>query len=148
MEGAILRGPQGTLYGARSMGGTVRVITKQANLSSFEGSAHVGMSKTSGAGRSNVTGDTVLNIPLIADKVALRVSGFYDRQGGYFKRSYCTDPASAGVTCFPLTGGGQLTTVDDVGAVEGSGAAASLTIKVNDKISKQTIAPTARFAVE
>ena len=131
----VLRGPQGTLYGARSMGGTVRIITKQANLSTFEGSAHVGMGKTSGAGRSNVTGDTVLNIPLIQDKVALRVSGFYDRQGGYFKRSYCTDPATAGVTCFPLTGGSQLTTVDDVGAVESSGAAASLTIKVNDNFT-------------
>jgi outer membrane receptor protein involved in Fe transport len=131
----VLRGPQGSLYGARSMGGTVRIITKQANLSTFEGQAHVGMSKTSGAGRANVTGDAVLNIPLITDKVALRVSGFYDRQAGYFKRSYCTDPATAGISCFPLSGGGQTTTVEDVGATESSGAAASLTIKVNDNFT-------------
>ena len=131
----VLRGPQGSLYGARSMGGTVRIITKQANLSTVEGQAHVGIGQTSGAARANVTGDGVLNIPLITDKVALRVSGFYDRQAGYFKRSYCTDPATAGVTCFPLSGGGQTTTVEDVGATESSGAAASLTIKVNDNFT-------------
>jgi len=131
----VLRGPQGSLYGARSMGGTVRIITKQANLSTVEGQAHVGIGQTSGAARANVTGDAVLNIPLITDKVALRVSGFYDRQAGYFKRSYCTDPATAGVTCFPLSGGGQTTTVEDVGATESSGAAASLTIKVNDNFT-------------
>ncbi len=128
----VLRGPQGTLYGARSMGGTIRVITKQANLNTFEGEAHVGLGKTSGAGRANYSADTVLNIPLIADKVALRVSGFSDRQAGYFQRSFCTNPATAGVTCFPLSGAGLTTTVDDVGAKESSGIAASLTIKVND----------------
>ena len=128
----VLRGPQGTLYGARSMGGTVRLLSKPVNLSAFEGTAHVGLSKTSGTGRANVTGDTVLNFPLITDRVALRLSGFYDRQAGYFKRSYCADPAAAGVNCFPLSGGAGTTTEEDVGATETSGAAATLTIKVND----------------
>ena len=93
----VLRGPQGTLYGARSMGGTVRVITKAPNLNGFEATVHGGFSKTSQTGDPNYTADGVVNIPLIQDRLAARVSAFYDRQAGYFKRSFCTDPATAGV---------------------------------------------------
>src|SRR5947207_8359196 len=39
----VLRGPQGTLYGARSMGGTVRVITKEPELSKFSATVHAGL---------------------------------------------------------------------------------------------------------
>src|ERR1700759_57493 len=41
----VVRGPQGTLYGARSMGGTVRIITKQPQLEEFGGEVHVAGSK-------------------------------------------------------------------------------------------------------
>src|ERR1700742_3037696 len=40
----VLRGPQGTLYGARSMGGTVRIITKQADFQNFSATVHGGAS--------------------------------------------------------------------------------------------------------
>src|SRR5579864_8828464 len=43
----VLRGPQGTLYGARSMGGTVRIITKEPDLSQLSGTVHGGVSTTS-----------------------------------------------------------------------------------------------------
>src|ERR1700726_1556489 len=42
----VLRGPQGTLYGARSMGGVVRIITKEPNLQDFDASVHGGVSST------------------------------------------------------------------------------------------------------
>ncbi len=134
----VLRGPQGTLYGARSMGGTVRIITKPVDLNKFEATVHGGLSKTQDTVRPNWTGDAVVNIPLVHDVAALRLSGFVDRQAGYFKRSFCTDPATAGVTpgrtCRPLDGTGH-TVVDDIAATKTYGGAASLTVQVTDGLT-------------
>lgn len=134
----VLRGPQGTLYGARSMGGTVRVITKAVDLNKFEATVHGGMGKTQGTVRPNWTGDAVVNIPLVHDVAALRLSGFVDRQAGYFKRSFCTDPNTADLppagTCTPLGGAGH-TVVDDIAAIKTYGGAASLTVKVTDGLT-------------
>jgi len=131
----VLRGPQGTLYGARSMGGTVRIITKQPNLTEFSAAIHGGASTTERTNRPNWTGDVIVNIPLIQDRMALRLSGFYDEQAGYFKRSYCTDPAAAVAgTCTPLATSG-VTTVKNVGAIDSYGGAASLTIKLSDDLT-------------
>jgi iron complex outermembrane receptor protein len=131
----VLRGPQGTLYGARSMGGVVRIITKEPNLNDFSATVHGGVSDTDHTNRPNYTGDGVVNIPVVQDHVALRLSGFYDTQAGYFKRSYCTDPTAAVAgTCTPLAAAG-ITTVDNVGALNTYGGAASLTVKVNDTLT-------------
>jgi iron complex outermembrane receptor protein len=131
----VLRGPQGTLYGARSMGGVVRIITKEPNLNDFEANVHGGVSSTDHTNQPNWTGDGVVNIPLIQDHVALRVSGFYDTEAGYFKRSFCTDPAAAmALTCTPLATTG-ITTVDNVGQINTYGGAASLTVKLNDALT-------------
>jgi outer membrane receptor protein involved in Fe transport len=69
----VLRGPQGTLYGSGSMGGTVKVITAQPKLNKFEGSAQTTLSQTQGGG-GNGSVDAMLNLPL-GDKFALRVVG-------------------------------------------------------------------------
>ncbi len=131
----VLRGPQGTLYGARSMGGTVRIITQQPDLEKFSGTVHAGASSTDHTNQPNWTGDGVVNLPLIQDRMALRLSGFYDREAGYFKRSFCTDPAAAmAQTCTPLATSG-ITTVNNVGATDTYGGAAELTIKFNDSFS-------------
>ncbi|HVW67749.1 MAG TPA: TonB-dependent receptor [Steroidobacteraceae bacterium] len=130
----VLRGPQGDLYGARSMGGTVRIITKQADFENVSGSVHAAGSSTAHTDKGNYTGDAVVNIPLIKDTVALRASGFYDAEAGYFKRSYCTNPATAGVTCFPLSTTG-VTTVSNVGATNTYGGAISLAIKATDDLT-------------
>src|SRR5690349_8858879 len=113
----VLRGPQGTLYGARSMGGTVRLITQTPDLEKFSATVHGGVSDTDHTDRPNYTVDAVVNIPLVQDQIALRVSGFYDDEAGYFKRSWCTDPATAGVTCFPLSTTGR-TSVGNVAAID------------------------------
>src|SRR5579862_6538893 len=130
----VLRGPQGTLYGARSMGGTVRILTKEPDLSSFSGAVHGGISNTSRTDRPNYTVDGIVNIPIVQDRVALRLTGFYDDEAGYFKRSYCTDPATAGVSCFPLSTTG-ITTVNNIGAIDTYGGSASLTIKASDAVT-------------
>ncbi len=128
----VLRGPQGTLYGARSMGGTVRVITKTPDFTESEVTVHAGMSDTARTDQPNYTGDIVANFPIVADRAALRLSAFMDDEAGYFKRRYCTDPATAGVTCFPQTTGPLTTTVDNVGEVKNYGVAIGLSIKLTD----------------
>ncbi len=138
----VLRGPQGTLYGARSMGGTVRVITRNPNLSNFEATVHAGLGSTEHTDRPNSTADMVLNMPIVGDRAALRLSAFFDDQAGFLSRSYCTNPAAAGVSCFPLSTSG-VSTVRDVAATSTYGGAASLTIKATEDF---TITP--RFMVQ
>lgn len=69
----ILRGPQGTLYGAGSMGGTIRVTTNQPKLNVFEGLAATGVSDTAHGG-INYHVDGMINLPLIDDHLAARIA--------------------------------------------------------------------------
>jgi outer membrane receptor protein involved in Fe transport len=132
----VLRGPQGTLYGARSMGGTVRVITETPDFKGFSANVHAGISDTWHTDRPNYIADAVVNLPLVQDRLSLRLSGFYDEEAGYLNRRYCTNPATAGVTCFPLTTDSALTTtVKDVAAINTYGGAAALTFKVTDNFT-------------
>jgi iron complex outermembrane recepter protein len=81
----VLRGPQGTLYGGGSMGGTIKLVTNAPKLGVFEGATSLDASQTTGGG-TNGGGSLMLNLP-IGDKVALRVvttdkyvSGYIDRK--------------------------------------------------------------------
>lgn len=67
----VLRGPQGTLYGSGSMGGTVRVLTNEPKLGTFEGSVQGTGSYTDGA-NGNGSGSLMLNFPL-GDTMAVRL---------------------------------------------------------------------------
>ena len=83
----VLRGPQGTLFGAGSMGGTVRLITREPALNDTSGNLDLETSKVShGAGGYSVNG--TLNLPLITDNVALRVSAYSAFEPGYFDRQW------------------------------------------------------------
>lgn len=81
----VLRGPQGTLYGASSMGGTIRINTNQPNLSAFGGSVQVIGSGTDGGG-ANGGVSAMLNIPLVQDKLALRIVGTESYTSGWIDR--------------------------------------------------------------
>lgn len=77
----VLRGPQGTLYGASSLGGTIRYITNQANTNEFEARAQVSVeSVEDGDIGYSFTG--VVNAPL-SDQFAVRASGFYRFDDGF-----------------------------------------------------------------
>lgn len=77
----VLSGPQGTLFGASSQAGTVRLITNKPNLGEFEANLKLGTSFTEG-GEFSQSVEAVLNIP-VTDKFALRAVGYVDDQGGY-----------------------------------------------------------------
>ena len=77
----VLSGPQGTLYGASSQAGNVRLITNKPELSDSYGSLSLG-SSFSPEGDSSMNGQAVYNLPL-GDRLALRAVAFYDRQGGF-----------------------------------------------------------------
>ena len=68
----VLRGPQGTLYGSGSMGGTIRLETNEPDLKKFGGSAQLIGSGTAGGG-ANYGGSAMLNVPLIEDHLAIRL---------------------------------------------------------------------------
>jgi outer membrane receptor protein involved in Fe transport len=77
-----LSGPQGTLYGGSAQSGTLRIVTNKPDPSAF--AANVSASVGSGS-TSDVSHDisAVLNLPLVHDKLALRLVGFSARDGGY-----------------------------------------------------------------
>ncbi|MFL6627364.1 MAG: TonB-dependent receptor [Vitreoscilla sp.] len=78
----VLRGPQGTLYGAGAMGGVVKYVTNEPDTSEFSGKVSVGASATKGGGAGN-TVSGVVNVPLKQDFTALRVAAFHDHDGGW-----------------------------------------------------------------
>ena len=86
----VLRGPQGTLYGSGSMGGTLRTIYKKPSYV-FETALDGSLSKTEGAGDWNYEAQGMVNIPLAQDKAALRVVGFYREAAGYIDNTYLND---------------------------------------------------------
>ncbi|NIB38266.1 TonB-dependent receptor [Pseudomaricurvus alkylphenolicus] len=78
----VLRGPQGTLYGASSQGGTVRVLTRSPEHNEFEFKANGGISSTSGHGDS-WKAQAAINLPLIEDVLSARVVASRVDQAGF-----------------------------------------------------------------
>lgn len=78
----VLRGPQGTLYGAGSMGGTLRLISKRPDLEHFAGEVQ-GTSADINHGGNDWDGDAMVNVPIIESKLGARLVGFYHHDGGY-----------------------------------------------------------------
>lgn len=76
-----LAGPQGTLYGASSQAGTVRIITNQPDLSALYGAANLEVNSVAHGG-IGYTGEGFVNLP-VAENMALRVVGWYRRDAGY-----------------------------------------------------------------
>jgi iron complex outermembrane receptor protein len=78
----VLRGPQGTLYGEGSMGGTIRFLTADPNLQSFGGNLEAQAGSVADGGTAwKLTG--VVNLPLVEDRVGLRLVAGYEDTGGW-----------------------------------------------------------------
>lgn len=112
----VLRGPQGTLFGAGSESGTVRYITQQPKLGATEGEVDTGLETvTHGNSAGNVKG--MMNLPL-GDTAALRIAAYNDDLPGF------------------ITAYGPEGSVDtDVNSGRKSGARVALLWKPNDMIS-------------
>lgn len=88
----VLPGPQGTLFGASSQTGTVRLITNKPNHDQFEAGFQTKMASTRGGDASHAI-EAFMNMPL-TDKLAVRVAAYNDRAGGWIDNtlgSYRTD---------------------------------------------------------
>ena len=79
----VLRGPQGTLFGEGSMGGTVRVLTRGADLHGWAAKAEGLVSTTEGGGSANTGVKAAVNLPLIDGKLALRLAGTHEDYSGW-----------------------------------------------------------------
>jgi outer membrane receptor protein involved in Fe transport len=78
----VLRGPQGTLYGASSMGGLIKYVTVRPDTENFSADLRTGISTTKDGGVS-YNGALTVNAPLSTDKAALRVTAFEAHDGGF-----------------------------------------------------------------
>lgn len=86
----VLRGPQGTLYGAGSLSGTVRVITKKPNPEEFNGAIETGVSSINNGDIGYVT-KGVVNIPLSED-TAVRIVAYHNEYGGFIDQVALESP--------------------------------------------------------
>jgi len=147
----VLRGPQGTLYGAGSMGGTIKLVTNAPKLNAWESSVDVQGSHTDSGGSWNGNGSLMFNIP-IGDIVALRVVGTERYTSGWIPRFiygssfpfptglYGT-PGTPPQCVFYYCNRGDLAELTPEKVVTGSNlerfasARASLLVKPNDKFS-------------
>jgi len=77
----VLRGPQGTLYGEGSMGGTIKVIPNKANANQYQYKFDPELSITGGGLNYQLNG--MVNIPVIENKLAVRATGYYRNDAGY-----------------------------------------------------------------
>jgi outer membrane receptor protein involved in Fe transport len=92
-----LAGPQGTLYGASSQAGTIRLITNRPDLNGTYGEVNLEMNKVA-HGDFGYTGEGFMNLPL-TDNMAVRVVGWHRRDGGYIDNVRGTMTfATAGIT--------------------------------------------------
>lgn len=88
----VLRGPQGTLYGSSSMGGTIRLIPNPPRLNAFRASGEEVVSDTIDGGGLNHRENGMVNIPL-GSTAAVRLVGSFTRNSGFIKRLVIQDGA-------------------------------------------------------
>jgi outer membrane receptor protein involved in Fe transport len=97
----VLRGPQGTLYGDSSEGGTIRFITKAPSFAGFTEDLYGDVSGTEHGG-VNWSGSGDINIPIVDDKLALRISGSHAYDSGWI------DHFTQSLVDYAPVGGGTL----------------------------------------
>ena len=83
----VLRGPQGTLYGAASLGGLIKYVTVSPDTQAWSARIEGGANTVDG-GDQGYSGRGTINAPIIRDHVALSLSGFYRRDPAWIDNIY------------------------------------------------------------
>ncbi len=78
----IMRGPQGTLYGGGSLGGVMRIVTRQPDFDRYQANVIAGLGWTQGGGRNEEL-EAMANLPLIRGRLALRTVAYHETESGY-----------------------------------------------------------------
>ena len=129
-----LAGPQGTLYGASSQAGTLRIITNQPQLGVFHASYEAELNKVDhGQVGNQVNG--MVNLP-IGEKAAIRLVAWQEHDSGYIDNIAGNFPAAGiinGVRTFPTSGATEtVRPQDDYNKVDTFGGRAAAKIDLND----------------
>ncbi|WP_395670785.1 TonB-dependent receptor [Phenylobacterium sp.] len=118
----VLRGPQGTLFGARSMGGTIRMITKRPDTTDFSGQLTADVSTIQRGDEGYQLNGTV-NIPIKEDVAALRLTAYSGREGNFIRKE------------FPSESNPSVLERKRVGGSEYYGLSASALVNVTDNLT-------------
>jgi iron complex outermembrane recepter protein len=121
----VLRGPQGTLYGATALAGLIRFVTRDPSSEAFEFRVRATGESTE-EGEASWTGRVAANIPM-GDQAGLRISGFQRSTGGYVdgvRDNNESGTVDAGDTVF-----------EDYNPIESSGARATFLVEPTDDVS-------------
>ncbi|MGH6781246.1 MAG: TonB-dependent receptor, partial [Sphingomonadaceae bacterium] len=121
-----LAGPQGTLYGASSQAGTVRIITNKPDTSGFYGAANAEVNTVAKGGEGYI-GEAFINAP-ISDNIAFRVVGWYKKDAGYIDNI----PGSLTFPTSGITFNNAPLVEKDYNDVETYGGRAALKIDLDD----------------
>jgi outer membrane receptor protein involved in Fe transport len=100
----VLRGPQGTLYGSGSLGGTIRFVLNAPDPSGFDAKAEVGLSKTAHTHTTNEDISGMINLPL-SDTLAVRINAGASDDAGFINQTnlYVLDSSGVPVLSQPTT---------------------------------------------
>lgn len=128
----VLKGPQGTLYGGSAMGGAIKFVTNQPVLDKVTGSVGLKLATTDG-GAPTYDGRGVLNAPIVAGKVAARVSAEYREDGGYIDRIAHARYQAVSSGLSGTTRNSQ--TVDDANTTRSVGAHAAVLFAPDDSLT-------------
>lgn len=89
----VLKGPQGTLFGASSMGGNLRFITRQPTFTENSYTAQIQGGGTKNGG-FDFDGNALANLVVVPDRVGLDIAGGYTRESGFITRRFPGDRKS------------------------------------------------------
>lgn len=133
----VLRGPQGTLYGAGSMGGTIKLVTNPPDTRSFSSSVNLTTSETQGGG-FNYGGNAMVNLPVVKDKVAVRIVGTDTYTDGWIDRIVLAPfplETNGGMTRGNVTSASVLHDYKDVNTERVQGIRMSVLVHATDNLT-------------
>jgi outer membrane receptor protein involved in Fe transport len=93
----VLKGPQGPLYGSGALGGIYHLVTQKPALDKPSVASRL-LVETVQHGSAGIGGETVLNLPLVTDRLALRIVGYGLRGGGWIDNIGGKQDANSSVT--------------------------------------------------